>query len=515
MASQFNSFVNKCNTTISELFEETVGKYGERTAVQYNDNSLNYNNLNKEVNKLAHFLRQKKIGPDQIVGIMAERSFELIIGIYGILKSGAGYLPLSTSDPIFRVQRIIDDAVPAIVIVQQKYVEEVAKVHQLVFTIEEILQMDLSVENPVIVNKPSDLAYVIYTSGSTGMPKGVMIEHCSVVNRMHWMQEAYPIDCNDVIIQKTPITFDVSVWELIWWGFRGASVFLPFTNHEKDPRALIKDIEKFKISVIHFVPSMFNLFLEYLNLSGDISLLSTLRLLFTSGEALKVSHGRRYYDQIGSIHKTKLVNLYGPTEATVDVTHYEYLHDDTRLDVPIGKPISNTRMYVLDNADCPTADTAGELCIAGVGLARGYLNQVELTTEKFTKLSAHPDERIYRTGDLAKWLPDGNLQYLGRIDQQVKIRGMRIELGEIESILNEYPQVESCLIDVKRPSENIVLLTAYYVAPDEVPATELKKHLGKYLPAYMIPNFFKQITVMPLTAHGKINRKALPELSLK
>ena len=497
------------------LFEKTVEKFADRPAVFFNSEVLKYNELNEKVNKLAHFLQQQGAGPEQLVGILCERSFEMIIGIYGILKSGAGYLPLSPGDPVNRVQNILHDASPAILLVQQKFYTVFAAIHPNVFSVEKILEMDLPVYNPPLVNKPSDLAYVIYTSGSTGMPKGVIIEHHSVVNRLHWMQEAYPINPDDVIMQKTPYTFDVSVWELLWWGLEGASVQLPLPNHEKNPMALVADIEKYKISVMHFVPSMFNIFLEYIKLLSTLDPLSSLRLMFTSGEALQTTHCKKFNQSIREAHHTRLINLYGPTEATVDVTHYECPAGEITGEIPIGKPITNTRMYVLGSNGNETTAETGELCIAGTGLARGYLNRVELTHTKFDYPLTDKKERVYRTGDLAKWLDDGNLQYFGRIDHQVKIRGIRIELGEIEAVLNEYPGVESCLIDIKKPSENVILLVAFYVAATEIPAADLKQYLRTQLPEYMIPNFFRQINVMPLTVHGKANRAALPELSLK
>lgn len=501
--------------TMQELFEKTVEKYPQHTAVLFNGNSLTYEQLNKKINKLAFFLRGKGIGPDQLGGIIAERSFEMIIGIYGIIKAGGAYLPLSPYDPVKRVQNILQDAMPAVLLVQQQYYDQYAAIYPVVYCIEEIMAKDLPEENLPVVNTASDLAYVIYTSGSTGMPKGVLIEHHAVVNRLTWMQAAYPVTCNDVILQKTPYTFDVSVWELFWWGLQGAAVCLPLPNHEKNPVTIVRDIEKNRVSVLHFVPSMFNVFLEYVKLLKDISPLSSMRMVFTSGEALQVSHCKKFNQYVRPALGTRLINLYGPTEATVDVTHYECQPGEINGDIPIGKPISNTTLHILkDRDELPDGET-GELCIAGTGLARGYLNRVELTHEKFTHPFRNRCERVYKTGDLASRRSDGNILYYGRIDHQVKIRGIRIELGEIEAVMNEYPGVESCLVDIKRPSENVVLLVAFYVAAEEIPAAGLKEHMKKNLPEYMVPNFFQRIEVMPLTLHGKLNRNALPELTLK
>lgn len=501
--------------TLQEIFEGTVEKFPERKAVLFNGSSLTYEQLNKQVNKLAWYLRERGLGPDQLAGIISERSFEMITGIYGILKAGGAYLPLSPYDPVKRIENILQDAAPAVLLVQKKFYSQYAAVHPAVYCIEEILEKELPENNLPVISTPVDLAYVIYTSGSTGMPKGVMIEHHSVVNRLIWMQQAYPVTPEDVILQKTPYTFDVSVWEILWWAFEGAAVCLPLPGNEKNPMAIVKDIEKNKVSVLHFVPSMFNVFLEYVKLLKDISPLASMRLVFTSGEALQVSHCKKFNQLVRPALGTRLINLYGPTEATVDVTHYECPDGETENDIPIGKPISNTMLYVLKNGEeLPDGET-GELCIAGTGLARGYLNRVEMTHEKFARPFRNRKERVYKTGDLACRRPDGNILYHGRIDHQVKIRGIRIELGEIEAVMNEYPGVESCLVDIRRPSENVVLLVAYYVATAPLAEPALKEHMKKHLPEYMIPNFFQHIEVMPLTTHGKLNRNALPEFSLK
>lgn len=503
------------SATLPELFEKTVSRYPDRPAVLFNGQSMSYRELNGQANKIADFLRQRGAGPEQLVAIVTARSFEMISGIYGILKSGAGYLPLSPYDPVRRVQSLVEDAQPAVVLVQRLYYEQFAAIHSKVYCIEDILAKDYMTDNLPLLNKPGDLAYVIYTSGSTGMPKGVMIEHRSVINRLAWMQQAYPISQEDTILQKTPYTFDVSVWELFWWGIEGATVCLPLPNNEKNPLAIVKDIELNHVSVLHFVPSMFNVFMEYVKLLKDNSALASLRLVFTSGEALQLAHARKFHQLISPVAGARLINLYGPTEATVDVTHFECLPDNIETEIPIGKAISNTTMYVLkDNRETPVGET-GELCIAGVGLARGYLNRVELTQEKFAYPFDHSKERVYRTGDLASYREDGNLLYFGRIDHQVKIRGIRIELGEIEAVMNDYPGVDSCIVDIKRPSENVILLVAFYVSAEELPAAELKAYMKEHLPEYMIPNFFQRLEVMPLTVHGKLNRKELPELSLK
>ena len=366
-----------------------------------------------------------------------------------------------------------------------------------------------STANPVVLNKPDDLVYVIYTSGSTGKPKGVMIEHRALVNRLHWMQSAYPIAPGDVILQKTPYSFDVSVWELFWWALEGATLAFLVPGGERNPAAIVEAVRRHRVSVMHFVPSMLNVFLEYLDAKGPDALakLTSLRQVFASGEALTASHVRKFNAILGA----RLTNLYGPTEATVDVSYFDCPRSNDFEIVPIGRPIDNIRLYVIrDGREAPIGET-GELCIAGVGLARGYVNNAALTAERFVDNPVNPGERIYRTGDIARWLPDGNVEYLGREDHQVKIRGLRIELGEIESTVREYPGVIDCVTVVQRHSESVVVLVAHLVSRDELDIPALKQHLRQRLPDYMIPHRFERIAEMPLTSSGKADRKALLE----
>jgi non-ribosomal peptide synthetase component F len=282
---------------------------------------------------------------------------------------------------------------------------------------------------------------------------------------------------------------------------------------ERNPLAIVETIRKHKVTVMHFVPSMLNVFLEYLDgkaATGQTSLASV-RQVFASGEALTPSHVKKFNEIWGSKTGVRLTNLYGPTEATVDVTCFDCpTHNDFET-IPIGRPIHNTRLYVIKEGQQTAIGEPGELCIAGIGLARGYLNNAALTNEKFTDNPANPGERIYRTGDIARWLPDGNIEYLGREDHQVKIRGLRIELGEIENTIREYPGITDCVAQVKKYSESVILIIAYVVCKSDLDVEGLKNHLKKHLPDYMIPNRFEKIAEMPLTPSGKADRKALPE----
>ena len=361
--------------------------------------------------------------------------------------------------------------------------------------------------------KPHNLAYVIYTSGSTGRPKGVMIEHYSVINRLNWMQKKYPIDGNDTILQKTPITFDVSIWELFWWIFNGAKVCFLVPEGEKDPQKIVAAIEKYMITTIHFVPSMLNSFLEYIEARKCSEQVKNLRQVFASGEALDKSLVRKFNQILNQPYNIKLHNLYGPTEATVDVSYFDCADSEKYSTVPIGKPIDNIKLYVLNYNYVPQPiDVVGELCIGGDGLARGYINRPELTAEKFVPNPFIPGERLYKTGDLARWLLDGNIEFLGRMDNQVKIRGNRIELGEIESQLLRNEMIREAVVITKEDNNGDKQLYAYYTSDREFDVSDLREYLQTSLPEYMIPSSFIQLDKLPYMPNGKIDRKVLPSI---
>ena len=506
------------DVTLQQLIEAEVERHPERTAVVcehdrvFGTASLTYGDLNDKVNALAHRLRAEGVRPGDIVALMVERSFAMIIGIFAIIKSGAAYLPLPPENPVERTRYMLQDGNVRVLLVHGKTATNVVFDH-LTIDLDDLDVYRGPTSNPDIVNGPADLAYVIYTSGSTGKPKGVMIEHRSVVNRLHWMQRAYPLVERDVILQKTPYYFDVSVWELFWWALSGAALCFLMPGGERYPLAIVETIRRARVSVLHFVPSMLNVFLEYLDAkpASVRSSFSTVRHVFASGEALAPAHVRNFNDLVAGITGARLINLYGPTEATVDVTYFDCPAEGNVDRIPIGRPIDNMRLYVLrDGRQVPIGET-GELCIAGVGLARGYLNNPGLTAEKFTDNPANPGERIYRTGDVARWLPDGNVEYLGRDDNQVKIRGLRIELGEIENAIREHPGVADAVAVVRRPSEAVAMIIAYIVCRHEIDLASLKRRLKEVLPEYMIPNQFEKIDAIPLTPSGKADRKALPE----
>lgn len=527
-----NGLINKVNSTdrkfrddvtIHQLFEEQVKISSSEVAViceygkSFNGkNFLTYEELNKLSNQLAHKLRSEGVGPDKIVGICAERSFAMIIGIFGILKAGGAYLPISPDNPEERIQYMFEDSKTKLVLCQDKTIDKI-KFGGKIINLESEDNFSGDSDNPENINHSRDLAYLIYTSGSTGKPKGVMIEHRSLVNRLSWMQEKYPIDSNDVILQKTPFYFDVSVWEIFWWAITGSKMCFLMPGGEKIPLIISETIKKNNISVMHFVPSMLNVYLEYLESKSaeEIKKLASIRQVFSSGEALAASHVKKFNKVFSNLTGARLTNLYGPTEATIDVSFFDCPTDDQFDKIPIGKPIHNTKFFIVKDNNLAGVEEEGELCISGVGLARGYINKPDLTNEKFVANPFLPGEKMYRTGDIAKWLSDGNVEYLGREDFQVKIRGLRIELGEIESTIRDFNGVQDCIVVVKKYSENIILIVAYIVWKTGYDLDELKNYLKKYLPDYMIPNHFVELEEIPLLHNGKADRKSLPEPELK
>ena len=503
------------SATLQELIEAQIDAHATDTAVicdhdkTFGAASLTYLQLNDKVNQLAHVLRAEGVGPGHIVAIMVERSFAMIIGVLAVVKAGAAYLPVSPDNPPERIDYMLKDGVK-ILLVHGRTAGRFA-FQGLTIDLDDANNYRGSTANPIILSKPQDLAYVIYTSGSTGKPKGVMIEHRALVNRLHWMQQAYAIGEKDVVLQKTPHGFDVSVWELFWWAMHGAKLCFLMPGGEKNPVAIIETIKKHRVSVLHFVPSMLNVFLEYLDGkdAAIVERLASVRQVFASGESLTPNHVRKFNNIWGSKTGARLTNLYGPTEATVDVSYFDCpTHNDFEI-IPIGRPIHNLKLYIIRDGRQMAIGEGGELCIAGVGLARGYMNNPALTDEKFTDNPVNPGERIYRTGDIARQLPDGNIEYLGREDHQVKIRGLRIELGEIESTIREYPGIGDCVAVVKQYSETVILIIAYVVCKSDLEVDRLKNYLAKHLPDYMIPNRFQKLDAIPLTPSGKADRKAL------
>ena len=491
--------------------DETVGQLvanipGQRTAVVSECGTLCYSEFDAAVNHIAEVLRDRGIDRDECVAVIVPRSPELVVAIHGILRAGAAYVPIDPKYPSLRIRTIIEDSGARVVVVGTEYAELADELG-----VGRIEPSTAGADHVEPVAAPDDLAYVIYTSGSTGRPKGVEVEHRSVVNRLRWMQRRYPLGPDDVILQRTPVTFDVSVWELMWWAMAGASVALLQPGGERDPRKIVAAVERHRVTVMHFVPSMLGPFLDQLEAQPDsMHRLTSLHTVFCSGEVLTPALVERFNRVFGAIGAPRLVNLYGPTEATVDVSYFNCPSAGPVDVVPIGKPIDNTTLLVLDERGnpCPVG-VPGELNIAGVGLARGYRGRPDLTATAFVADEGAPGGRRYRTGDLARWRADGNLEFLGRIDDEVKVRGNRVSPGEVQAAMESCPGVRSAVVIAEPSATHGTSLVGYFVA-ESVSIDQLGDHLAQRLPAYMIPTSFVEMTTLPLTASGKVDRRALP-----
>lgn len=494
---------------LHKLFETQVERSPDAVAVEFEGDQLTYRELNRCANQLAHHLRGLDVGPEIFVGIFMERSLEMIISLYGILKAGGAYVPLDPEYPRERVAFMMEDTHVPVLLTQERLVKELpqnkAKVIRL--DVDWPIIEDENNMNPSSGVTAEDLAYVIYTSGSTGKPKGVMNCHNGICNRLFWMQDEYQLNDADRVMQKTPFSFDVSVWEFFWPLLFGAKLVVARPGGHKDSNYLVALINEQKITTLHFVPSMLQIFLD----DKDVTGCRSLKRVICSGEALAYELQERFFEKLDA----ELHNLYGPTEAAVDVTYWVCRkYSDLRF-VPIGYPVANTRMYVLDPDMQPVpVGEPGELHIGGIQVARGYLNRPELTTEKFIAdpFSDDPEARLYKTGDLACYLPNGAIKYLGRIDHQVKIRGIRIELGEIESVIEAYPNVKQAVVLAREDRPGDKRLVAYMVADpgESVSTSRLRGYLAEKLPESMIPSAYVMVYVMPLSPNGKVDRRALP-----
>ncbi|WP_144219864.1 non-ribosomal peptide synthetase [Flavobacterium anhuiense] len=494
--------------TIVDLFEEQAGKTPDAVAVVYEGEELSYRQLNERSNQLGHYLREQGVQADTLVGICLERSQEMLIGILGILKSGGAYVPIDPDYPIERIDYMIKDAGIGLVLSSETSHNVMSKNPDFsVLCMDKDWDLVSGYPATKISNvlTASNLAYVIYTSGSTGTPKGVMNEHGGVVNRLLWTQSEYRLTADDSIVQKTSFSFDVSVWELLWSITCGAKLVFAKPEGHKDALYLKELIEDQNITTIHFVPSMLGVFLGLIEL-GDCP---SLQRVLCSGEALHMDHVNLFKEKFRNV---RLDNLYGPTEAAIDVSSWEVPLEGSLSQVLIGKPITNTQIYILNNSlNLLPIGVAGELCIGGVQVARGYLNKEDLTNEKFIMNPFKEEERIYKTGDLARWLPDGNVEYIGRKDDQVKIRGYRIELGEIENALSCLPGVTQCCVLAKEDASGSKRLVGYVVPEGDFDKEVLQKELKLSLPEYMVPQLWVALDAIPLTGNGKLDKKSLPD----
>jgi amino acid adenylation domain-containing protein len=497
-------------------FEKQVAKTPTAPALFFNDFSLSYEELNKRANQLGHFLQRQGVGPDSLVGVFMERSIEMVIALYGILKAGGAYVPLDPCFPKDRLTFMMEDADPVIVLSQEHLLVGLPSTGSRIVCLDSEWHLIEPEKSDPMVSEVTEnnLAYVIYTSGSTGRPKGVMNQHDAICNRLFWMQDEFHLTQKDRVLQKTPYSFDVSVWEFFWPLQVGAGLVMAPPNSHYDPIALTGLIEKFGITTIHFVPSMLQVFLD----NPGLNKCKGLKYLICSGEALSPNLQRKVFDRLPA-EQTKLYNLYGPTEAAVDVTCWHCRQDYEREIVPIGRPIANTRLYIVDEFLHPTPiGVPGELLIGGVQVARGYLKRPELSATNFIDdvFSNMTGSKLYKTGDLARYLPDGTIEYLGRLHHQVKVNGLRIELGEIEAVASEHVAVQHAVATVVDMRSGNKALVVYVVIEKsqkfsaEDISQEVKNYLSQKLPNYMVPAFVIAINELPFTTSGKVDRNALP-----
>jgi amino acid adenylation domain-containing protein len=493
---------------IHQLFEAQVARTPDAVAVVFENQQLTYRELNVRANQLAHHLQSLGVETDVLVGICVERSLEMLVGLLGILKAGGAYVPLDSAYPQDRLQFMLADTQVAVLLTQQQLVTSLPQHQARVVCLDTDWQVicQLSHDNVTTDVQAANLAYVIYTSGSTGQPKGVMLSHQNLCNHMFWMQATFPLTEHDKVLQKTPFGFDASVWEFYAPLLVGGQLLIAQPGGHTDSAYLLSLIAQQQVTTVQLVPSLLQMLLE----QGGIETCHSLKQVFCGGEVLPVAL------QAGLLSKlnVNLVNLYGPTEACIDATFWNCQREMSGQVVPIGRPIANTQIYILDQYLQPVpVGIPGELHIGGDGLARGYLNRPELTTAKFIPNPFNPDpnSRLYKTGDLARYLSDGNIEYLGRIDNQVKIRGFRIELGEIETVLSQHPQIQSAVVIARQDTPGNQRLVAYIVPqPQQTPITsQLRQFLKTQLPDHMVPNAFVILDSLPLTPNGKIDRRAL------
>ncbi len=494
---------------IHALFGAQVEKTPEAVAVVFEEQRLTYRELNARANQLGHHLRGLGVGPDVLVGLCVERSVEMVVGLLGILKAGGAYVPLDPTYPRERLAFLLEDTGAPVLLTQERLLASLPE-HRA-----RVLVLDTGwapiarepVDDPAGGARPADLAYVIHTSGSTGKPKGVLSTHGGLCNRLSWMQAAFGLTGSDAVLQKTPYSFDVSVWEFFWPLLVGARLVVARPEGHKDSAYLAQILVAEEITTVHFVPSMLAVFLGEPGIERCVAL----KRVICSGEALPFDLTQAFFAR----SEAELWNLYGPTEASIDVTSWRCLGEDPRRVVPIGRPIANTQLYVLDRALLPVPiGVPGELYIGGVGVARGYLNRPDLTASVFLPdpFRGEPGARLYKTGDRCRFRPDGNLEYLGRADHQVKIRGFRIELGEIESVLGQHPAIREAVVLARQDAPGDKRLIAYLVAREApLPGVgELRRYLQSKLPEYLMPAAFVEMPALPLTSSGKVDRRALP-----
>jgi amino acid adenylation domain-containing protein len=508
---------------LHHLFEQQVEQSPDAVSVVYEDEQLSYRELDTRANQLAHYLKKLGVGPEVLVAIYLERSIEMVVALLGTLKAGGAYVPLDPEYPPERLAFILSDIQATVLLTQQSLIRRLPEQAEHIICLDTdwaAIEQEKGTKQSADTNA-KNLAYILYTSGSTGIPKGVMIPHAAICNHMIWMLKEFAFDQSERLLQKTPFTFDASVWEFYAPLLSGGQLVMAKPEGHRDSTYMVNAINKNSISTLQVVPSQLQMLLNEKRLKNCL----TLRRVFCGGEALTVELFNQFKARLPTI---ELINLYGPTEATIDTTFWR-CHQEQGLPImPIGRPIGNMQTYILDPyLNLVPIGVQGELHIAGIGIGRGYLNRPELTAQKFvpnpfpssitTKGGPINGEeeiggRLYKSGDLARYLPNGSIEFIGRSDYQVKIHGFRIELGEVESVLGKHPAIEAAVVIAREDAPEDKRLVAYVVASNESPPTfrELRRFLIEKLPDYMIPSAIVYLDGLPLTPNGKIDRRALP-----
>lgn len=495
---------------VHRLFEAQATRTPFNIAIVDNEQSLTYGELNRRANQLARYLKRAGAGPDQRIGICIERSLNMVIAVLGVIKAGAAYVPLDPYYPRKRLSFYLNDSQVSLVLTERQFADAIREGHEI-----DLICLDTDVDRIALESgedlessvTPDNLFCVIYTSGTTGEPKGVMLTHRGICNRLLWELSRNPMTEADALLQTSSLSFDISVWELLTPLLAGGRVVLARSWGFQDGAYLIDTISKQKITIISCVPSMLRVLLE----QRGIEACGSLKRALSGGEAMPVDLQEEFFSRL----RAELHNSYGPTETSIDATFWACKRDGAHHTVPIGSPISNMRAYILD-ADFQPAPVGvpGQLYISGIGVARGYLNRPELTAERFIAdpFNPEPGLRMYRTGDKARFLVDGAIEFLGRLDEQVKLRGFRIELLEIESVLAQHESVREAVVILREDEPGDKSLVAYVVVADqqELNVSNLRNQLRDALPEYMVPSYFVELDAIPRTLNGKIDKRALP-----
>lgn len=492
--------------SLQDMFEEQVEKTPNSDAVIFDGKKITYKELNERSNQLAKKLREQGVRPDQIVGLMVDdNSIEMIIGMIGIVKAGGAFLPIDPNHPKDRVDYMLEDSKAGILVTQTELKDAIQfRGETICLETQSLFTGECS--NPEKINQPDSLVYVIYTSGSTGKPKGVQIEHSGIVNQIYGLKTRYEFESSLNHILLASITFDPSVQQIFLPLTTGGKLFLVPRSTRQSVKELWEFIVSSRIDIVNTVPSLMSIMLDHAASYGD----RHFKYIILAGEVLPKKLYLRLKDFLSA---DRIINIYGPTEATINATLHECRPEEPSATIPIGKPLMNYNIMILDaQQKLLPIDVPGEICISGAGLARGYLNNAQLTAEKFVPNPFAPGERIYRTGDLGRWTADGNIEFFGRIDHQLKIRGIRVEPGEVEAVLGQHPGVQdTAVIDLDHAGST--RLVAYVVSGQQrnVNVDELSAFLRDKLPDYMVPSAFVLLDSLPLTSNGKVDRQSLPE----